>query len=425
MGLQPILTFLAFIFVGVKCQGDEPLLLSSDCCYRKTVGGILYNQVAGNTSQYSECKPDCVYERADEPGSRYCFKDGWDGDINNAGGVAECKETERQLGTTSMKKSVRNDGSGITDWVALQLDEDNYLNCSIGTNIGLGGNVTMLENITCVNETGGSDLFADKRSGDDFAHTVKYDNNLEFHMREFFIHCIILGFVPPFGFRYKCTAFLGQPNVVYVQDSIFNVTDVAECQDMCNNAKDCTFWTISLTEHDYDARDHDDSNHQTRVKRNHQGVSECGIRNYAVSNLITIKKPKYNPITGQIENVPDPLQQCGLKYFRWVFKAATFVQQAIRSSSPKDCAYQATLPAPSWFTFQYWKFWTFSFADNTCVFANYMPDRSITVLPYNEFGPLGITSGIVDKELLASWDSAVTQYPWMKSTPSSPFKKKK
>ena len=68
--------------------GDEPLLLSSDCCYRKTVGGILYNQVAGDTSQYPECKADCVYERDDEPGSRYCFQDG---NINNAGGVAECK----------------------------------------------------------------------------------------------------------------------------------------------------------------------------------------------------------------------------------------------------------------------------------------------------------------------------------------------
>ena len=57
-----------------------------------------------------------------------------------------------------MKKSVRNDGSGITDWVALQLDEENYLNCSIGTNIGLGGTVTILENITCVNNTGGSGM---------------------------------------------------------------------------------------------------------------------------------------------------------------------------------------------------------------------------------------------------------------------------
>ena len=149
------------------------------------------------------------------------------------------------------------------------------------------------------------------------------------------------------------------------------------------------------------------------------------FRNYTVSNLITIKKPSYNPITAQTEYVPDPLQQCGLKYFPWVFKAATFVQQAIRTSSPYLCAFRATLSASGWFPFEYWKFWTFSFADNTCVFANYMPDRFITVLPYNEFGPLGITSGIVDKDLLASWDSAVTQYPWMKSTPSSSFKKKK
>jgi len=142
MGLQPILTLVAFIFVGAQCQGDEPLLLSSDCCYKKTVAGIPYTQVAGDTSQHSECKPDCVYERDDEPGSRYCFRDG---NINNAGGVAECKETERQLGTTSMKKSLRDDG--ITDWVALQLEDDNYLNCTIGTNIGLGGTVTSLRTL--------------------------------------------------------------------------------------------------------------------------------------------------------------------------------------------------------------------------------------------------------------------------------------
>ena len=65
--------------------------------------------------------------------------------------------------------------------------------------------------------------------------------------------------------------------MVYVQDSIFNVTDETVCQDMCNNTTDCTFWSISLMP-DHDDRDHEDSNHQTRVKRNHQGVSECGIR---------------------------------------------------------------------------------------------------------------------------------------------------
>jgi len=277
-----------------------------------------------------------------------------------------------------------------------------------------------------VNNTGGNDLFAEKRTGDDFAHTVKYEDNVEFHMREFFIHCLLqIVSVNPFIIGRKCTIFPGQPNVVYVQSSMFNVTDVKECQEMCNKSKDCTFWSISLTQDDADHQDadhdHDDSNHQPRVKRNHQGVSECGIRDYAVRNIISIKKPsKYNPFTGQTEYVPDTLQQCGLKNWPWVFKAATLVQQAIRTSSPYKCAYLASQPAPSWFPFEYWKFWTFSFADNTCVFANYMPDRSITVMPYTVLGPLGITSGIVDPELLASWDSAVTQYPWMKSTPSSP-----
>ena len=53
-----------------------------------------------------------------------------------------------------MKMSVRSDGSDITDWVAFKLDGDYVLNCTIGINIGLGGNVTMMNNVTCKNTTG-------------------------------------------------------------------------------------------------------------------------------------------------------------------------------------------------------------------------------------------------------------------------------
>ena len=61
---------------------------------------------------------------------------------------------ERKLGTTSMKMSIRTDGSGITDWVAFKLDGDYVLNCTIGVHFGLGGSLTVIHNTTCRNITG-------------------------------------------------------------------------------------------------------------------------------------------------------------------------------------------------------------------------------------------------------------------------------
>ena len=78
---------------------------------------------------------------------------------------------------------------------------------------------------------------------------------------------------------------LGQPNTVYVQNSFVNITEQDKCQEMCNKTPDCTFWTFSAMkghDDDYDndhSDDNDDHHHNpTRVKRNHQGPSECGIR---------------------------------------------------------------------------------------------------------------------------------------------------
>ena len=70
------------------CSGDFPPLLSSDCCYSKTVGGVLYSQIAGDTEDFPECTPGCVYEPADSPGEPFCFKPGGDD-------VSECKGKKR------------------------------------------------------------------------------------------------------------------------------------------------------------------------------------------------------------------------------------------------------------------------------------------------------------------------------------------
>ena len=68
---------------------------------------------------------------------------------------------------------------------------------------------------------------------------------------------------------------LGQNNVVYVQDSMYKGKSQPHCKRMCKMTPGCTFWTYSaMRGHE---NDHHHHNH-TRVKRNHDGVSECGLR---------------------------------------------------------------------------------------------------------------------------------------------------
>jgi len=408
MALEAILSFLAFALLGVLSQGEPPLLLSSECCYNMTVGGQLYTQVAGDTIGFPECVPGCVYEQEDIPDSRFCFKHL---NINDGGGVVECKETERKLGTVHM---VRGNES------ILFCDNGTVLNCTIDINSQTNiTKKTVCTNITgehgaqCKNSTGATDLSSNKRTGDDFAYTVESESQIIYHMPDLFIHCYI-----PIQFNTSsiCNASLGHANRVYVQNSFANISSQDECKEMCNKTRNCTFWTFSNT-----TGTHDDHDHNSRLKRNHQGIPECGIRTYEANMKIIIKIPKpgsYNPKDGSVEYVNDTRQSCGLFNQSEVFTSQVFVQDVFRSPDTNDCAQKAQKPAKD-FPFTSWKFWTYDFSQKTCVLANYEPYRSIQVLPYHIFGPLGIASGIVDEELLATWDS-LTEYPWMKSTPSPP-----
>jgi len=398
MGIEAFLVCLVFLPLHTKSQSC-PLLLSSDCCARKTVGGILYTQVAGDTSQYPECIPDCVYERVDSPGSLFCFQSG---NINNNGGEVECKEPERKVGTTSVKIFDREDG--VTDWVAFDLGGNNVLNCTIGIPFGSsGGNVTMLENVKCSNISDVTDLFPSTRQGGDFAHTAEYENNLEFHLPEFTIACTICTInVKGCG----CSAYIGQVNVLYVQESFVDIKDQTECKKNCSNTANCTFWSFSATEHYEDHEDHDhhngrddndDLDHHIRIKRNHQNISQCGIRTYQAEKCIIIKRPEIKSLNlADIEYVNDTRQRCGRpNKTAPVYKAQVFVQEAFRPSSPKSCS-QAAHEDPI-----RWKFWTWSAADGTCVLANYKPDTKIQLPIF----PLlfGVISGMSDPDLLASF----------------------
>ena len=67
---------------------------------------------------------------------------------------------------------------------------------------------------------------------------------------------------------------------MFVQNSLFNITKQEECQEMCNKTPNCTFWSFSAMpgHEDVDGHEDDDHDHGARVKRNHQGLPECGIR---------------------------------------------------------------------------------------------------------------------------------------------------
>ena len=101
------------------------------------------------------------------------------------------------------------------------------------------------------------------------------------------------------------------------------------------------------------------------------------------------------------EFVKDTKQRCGMKNNKTVLYGQVFVQDVHRNSSAGYCAMKAGEQPKKW------KFWTFSYADDTCVLANYEPHRSIPVL--NKTGPLGVSSGIVGKDLLASWGSVTDE----------------
>merc|ERR1712106_220435 len=59
-----------------------------ECCKEKTVGKVDYRLVAETDTGIYGCKSNCVFEKKDSPGPRFCFKDG-DLEVVCDGGGAE------------------------------------------------------------------------------------------------------------------------------------------------------------------------------------------------------------------------------------------------------------------------------------------------------------------------------------------------
>ena len=47
-----------------------------ECCKEKMVGGVSYVLKEETDTERYGCKSNCVFERVDSPGSKYCFKEG-------------------------------------------------------------------------------------------------------------------------------------------------------------------------------------------------------------------------------------------------------------------------------------------------------------------------------------------------------------
>merc|ERR1712013_343491 len=64
-----------------------------ECCKEKMVGGVSYVLKEETDTERYGCKSNCVFERVDSPGSKYCFKEGdlevVCEDDDNGGGVFE------------------------------------------------------------------------------------------------------------------------------------------------------------------------------------------------------------------------------------------------------------------------------------------------------------------------------------------------
>merc|ERR1711862_762065 len=77
MGSQKKNTMQFILLFVVICAGTLLGEEGSDCCMSKTVGPHTYTLIENDASAITMgCKSPCVYQRDEEPGTRFCFKTG-------------------------------------------------------------------------------------------------------------------------------------------------------------------------------------------------------------------------------------------------------------------------------------------------------------------------------------------------------------
>jgi len=274
---------------------QDSLVLSDECCVEKTVGGVRYVQVPGNTEGYP-CDGECVYEEVGKPGSHTCFRAEADGLS-----VSCTESTVDSMFITISRKNGENAGN---DEIVFKAWNETF-HCNLepptsGTD----------QDIECSlkNEANFSDFTPDVKQSSLFLST-SFEGTpewLSLHTEnKEFIHGTISNVsvcqAPCFQFQYTlCFCFVSSScapankslpwlvNKLYVEQGVMlsgtlNVTQAQEqCRNMCHEDQNCTFWTLSF---------HDDTDHEHA--RNHRGSTECGIRYYQPKFIIPTNKNQY------------------------------------------------------------------------------------------------------------------------------------
>jgi len=70
MGLRTV------ILLSIGATVTRGASLGGSCCEEKTVGGVKYKKSGEEDTSSFNCLNNCVYEKVDSPGSKYCFKEG-------------------------------------------------------------------------------------------------------------------------------------------------------------------------------------------------------------------------------------------------------------------------------------------------------------------------------------------------------------
>merc|ERR1712179_571274 len=72
MGLLGLVMVTILVVVGYT----EGASIPGECCKEKMVGGVSYVLVEETDTGRYGCHSNCVFEKVDSPGSRFCFKEG-------------------------------------------------------------------------------------------------------------------------------------------------------------------------------------------------------------------------------------------------------------------------------------------------------------------------------------------------------------
>lgn len=320
---------------------EPPPLFSEECCTEKTVGGVGYTQVAGDTDDFPECKKGCVYEEDGDKGSRFCFKSG------NL--KAECTEP---LLDSSYVSVTRNNNDLIFK------SDIGAFSCEITSDTPSSDNITCSKIADQETEGAEKAAFFYSKSNEDILWMCLHSKTINIHCDFICDKTTTAADCEPQCQKISTPA---ENDVLFVEgaepaegDGLFD--QLNNCWQKCfdrsdlpdDDPKKCTFYTLSFW---------DDHEHEGRQARNHDTKSECGIRNYNPKRQLTTNPDQY-------AGFPDNKQE--------FIKGAVFVFEAFVTSNAMECT-DRCIGTPDCRT------WTWDLGNRLCSINVYTPTRKIDI----------------------------------------------